>query len=126
MCLVARHLEGLGLPTLVLASAWDIVRAGKPPRTAFLDYPLGHTSGKPNDPADQLAVVRGAIAAFADFDAPGGFVDLGRRWSDDEAWKAEAASDTGGDQRQPRDLTPRYQCEADRLLAEARLAAERS
>jgi hypothetical protein len=122
VCLVARHLEGLGLPTLVLASAWDIVQAGKPPRIAFVDYPLGHTSGRPHDPADQLAVVRDAIEAFPRFEAPGGFIDLDHVWSADEAWKVEAAGDDGGDQRQPRDLTPRYQSEADRLLAEARLA----
>ena len=121
--LVARHLEANGLPTLVLASAYDIVRAGNPPRTAFVDYPLGHTTGKPGDAADQLAVMRGAIDAFAKLAAPGELIDLGQRWSDDEAWKAEAGDDTGGDQRQPRDLTPRYQSEADRALAEARLAA---
>lgn len=122
VCLVARHLEARGLPTLIIASAWDIVLAGRPPRTVFVDYPLGHTTGKPGDAADQLEILGAALAAFPKFEAPGGFVDLGRAWGADDAWKTEAAGAGGGDQRQPRDLTPRYQYEADRLLAEARLA----
>jgi hypothetical protein len=43
-------------------------------------------------------------------------------WSDDETWKAEAAVADTGDKRQPRDLTPRYQFEEDRIAAE-RLSA---
>jgi len=122
--LVARHLEAQGLPTLCLASAYDIVRAGRPPRAAFVDYPLGHTTGKPHDPADQDTVVRAALAAFPAFTAPGQLIDLGHRWAEDEGWRREAESDTGGDQRQPRDLTPRYQSEEDRRLAEAALAGD--
>ncbi len=53
MSLVARHLEGLGIPTLCLGSALDILEAGAPPRAAFVDYPLGHSAGRPFDPADQ-------------------------------------------------------------------------
>ena len=105
-----------------MASAYDIIRAANPPRTAFIDYPLGHTAGKPNDRADQSAVMRATIDAFATLSEPGELIDLGFRWSDDEAWRTAAAADQG-DQRQPRDTTPRYQTEDDRRLAEATLGA---
>jgi hypothetical protein len=29
-----------------MASALDVIKAVKPPRAAFLDFPLGHTTGK--------------------------------------------------------------------------------
>ena len=118
MCLVARHLEALGLPTLCLASADDIIRAGNPPRTVFLDYPLGHTTGRPFAPGEQLAIVRQALAAFERIDAPGGLVRLEQRWADNDDWRQAAQDASAGDQRSARDETPRYQFEADRLLAE--------
>ena len=47
MSLAARRLEALGIPTLCLGSALDILEAGAPPRAVFVDYPLGHSAGKP-------------------------------------------------------------------------------
>ena len=123
MSLVARDLEANGLPTLCIASARDIIAAGQPPRTVFVDYPLGHTTGKPFEPEDQLGVVRAAIEAWPNFTGPGEIVDLGRRWGTDDGGRAEAASGEGEDQRSPRDETPRYQSEADRTLAEAAAGA---
>lgn len=119
MSLVARYLEDRGLPTLCLASARDIIVAGRPPRAAFVDYPLGHTTGKPFDPADQRRIVGAALAAFAAIDRPGSLVEIPARWADDDGWKADAMRADAGDQRAPRDTTPRYQTEEDRHLAEA-------
>jgi hypothetical protein len=111
-------LEANGIPTLCIASAWDIIAAGKPPRAVFVDYPLGHTTGKPSDSADQHDIVRRAIEAWPTITTPGEIVDLGCGWGEDD-WRAEAASAEGDDQRSPRDETPRYQSEEDRRLAEA-------
>ena len=94
-------------------------RGGRPPRAVFVDYPLGHTTGKPFDAADQKGILRDALRAFESIATPESLVDLGRRWADDDGWKQAAADASSGDQRQPRDLTPRYQHEADRLAAEA-------
>lgn len=119
VCLVARHLEAGGLPTLILGSARDILAAGRPPRAVFLDYPLGHSAGRPFEPADQRAVLTAALRAFDSIEAAGDIVDLDHRWAEDAGWKADAVNPASGDQRQPRDTTPRYQHEADRRLAEA-------
>ncbi|NKC15909.1 MAG: hypothetical protein GKR94_28055 [Gammaproteobacteria bacterium] len=118
MSLIARHLEGLGTPTLCLASALDIVTAGQPPRAVFLDYPLGHTTGKPFDRADQLDVVRQALNAFEGIREASTIAHLPNRWANDDSWRQTAMHPTGSDTRQPRDTTPMYQTEADRLLAE--------
>ena len=105
---------------MVMGSALDILSAAKPPRATFIDYPLGHTSGKPFDREDQLAVVRTALEGFETVAAPGLINRLGNIWSTDEVWRDIMGSSTGADGREPRRGTPQFQFEADR---EAALAA---
>ena len=116
VCLVARHLEAHGIPTMCLGSAIDILQAGRPPRATFVDYPLGHSSGKPFDATDQLSIVRAALAGFASIDTSGVIQVLDNRWGED-GWRAEASSTQGQDTRQPRDETPQFQLPADRDAA---------
>jgi len=116
--LIARHLEAHGLPTLCLGSALDILEAGRPPRAVFVDYPLGHTAGRPFDRGDQRAIVRAALAAFETL-GPGDPVRaLANRWGE-EHWRAEASATDVEDTREPRDETPRFQEAADREAARA-------
>jgi hypothetical protein len=105
-----------------MGTAYDILETCKPPRAVFLDYPLGNTSGRPFAPDEQFAITRTAVEALAGINKPGTILPLNYVWSDDETWKAEAAVADTGDKRQPRDLTPRYQFEEDRIAAE-RLSA---
>lgn len=123
MCLIARHLEENGIPTLIIASALDITLSGRPPRGVFVDYPLGHTAGKPFDTDDQLGILRAALKSFDEIETAETIHHLDLSWGSDESWKQDATDASSGDQRQPRDTTPRYQLEADRLAAEARLTA---
>ncbi len=117
MCLIARHFEARGLPTLILGSALDIMTAGKPPRARFLNYPLGFEAGRPFDPDNQLEVLREALKGFEQ--TTPGIARLDYEWQD--GWDmihARSAAGGGGDFRSPRDTTPRYQTEEDRRLAE--------
>jgi hypothetical protein len=116
--LVARNTEAAGIPTLCLTSALDITRAVNPPRAAFLDFPLGHTAGKPGDPEMQRGILADALGAFDTMTAPGSIRRLPYRWSEDEEWKEKAFA--GGDDRLPRRDTPQYQTREDRRKAEAR------
>lgn len=115
MGLIARHVEAAGIPTLCLSSALDITRAVNPPRVAFLDFPLGHTTGKPNDPELQRAILTQALAGFSSLTTPGSIHTLPFRWSADDEWKRTAMLD--GDVRVPRFDTPQYQNEEDRRRA---------
>ncbi|MDA0983405.1 MAG: hypothetical protein O3A06_10320 [Proteobacteria bacterium] len=117
VCLVARHLEANGIPTLCLGSALDILEAGRAPRAVFVDYPLGHSAGRPFDTADQLGIVRAALGVLETARAPGRIVTLPNRWAADEAWKLEASRTQGADTRQARDETPQFQFAADREAA---------
>ena len=122
LSMMARRLEQAGWPTLVMASAYDIATAVNPPRMAFLDYPLGRTAGRPRDKAEQREILRQSLAGFDSMEAPGSVVELPFRWDEDDSWKREAYAQQE-DRRAPRDETPRYQSEADRILAEDRAAS---
>ena len=100
-----------------MTSALDITRAVNPPRAAFVDFPLGHTTGKPHQPALQRAIMIEALDAFTSLTTPGSMKMLPFRWSADDAWKDTAQR--GPDDRRPRYDTPQYQTEEDRWRAEA-------
>ena len=100
-----------------MTSALDINRAVNPPRAAFLDYPLGHTTGKPHRPDIQQQILRAALLAFESMTVPGMVKPLPFIWSEDENWKPQAFA--GADTRTERRDTPQYQCDDDRLRAES-------
>ena len=116
MGLIARHAEAAGIPTLCMGSVLDILQAVYPPRAAFLDYLLGHTTGKPSEPELQRAILLEALEAFSSLQEPGQIKHLPFRWAEDDDWKDGVMND--GDSRTPRQDTPQYQTEADRVLAE--------
>jgi hypothetical protein len=116
--LIARHLEAIGIPTLCMGSALDIMEAANPPRAVFTDYPLGHTTGMPGDPKDQYEITRIGLEAFESIQQPGTILKLDREWTLDSNWKDDTLDGTKGDERSPRDETPRYQLEEDRIAAE--------
>lgn len=118
MVLVARHLEGEGIPAVVLGSAHDILAAGQPPRAVFLDYPLGHSAGRPYARDEQYRVVRAAVTALERFAKPGTIETLPYRWAGDDSWQRAILEEEPKDKRAPRDETPRYQTDEDRRLAE--------
>ena len=117
MGLIARQVEAAGISTLCMSSALDITRSVNPPRAAFLDYPLGHTTGKPHQPELQREILIEALQGFTELTTPGSIKMLPFRWSEDDAWKETAQR--GKDDRLPRYDTPQYQTEEDRLRAEA-------
>jgi len=130
--LIARQLEISGVPTVTMTSALDITEAVGPPRSVFLDYPLGHTSGRPHRPELGLEIVANALAAFADADRPGWIGRQPFRWAEDDSWKDSVMRPTGAtdrspgetsvdklDDRAPRRTTPQYQSPADAQAAAA-------
>jgi hypothetical protein len=119
--LIARQIETAGIPTLCMGSALDILKAGKPPRAAFLDFPLGHTTGKPHEPELQREILIQALDAFNTMTEPGSIKILPFRWSEKDEWKKTAMME--GDSRIARYETPQYQTEEDRMRAEANQAA---
>ena len=117
VCLIARHFEADGLPTLIVGSALDILQSGQPPRAKFVNYPLGFESGRFRDKSDQVAVIRQALLGFDRMNEPG-IEPLDLEWLD--GWDMINERERGKlDQRSPRTTEPQYQTEADRLAAES-------
>jgi hypothetical protein len=128
--LIAREIEARGIPTLSMTSALSITRSVNPPRAAFVDFPLGHTSGRPHEPELQRDLLLDSLRAFESLEEPGGVVTLPCSWEEDDAWKERItrpdpdSGQTGEvDERTGRLDIPQYQTEHDRELAEAALAA---
>ena len=125
-----------------MSSARDITRAAWPPRAAYLDYPLGHTSGRAHEPDLNLAILRDTFAAFENLRVPGSMAHLPYRWSATDRWKdrvfapstkaeelpecavptdeaAASAGDGYEDDRIERHPTPQYQTDEDAAAARA-------
>jgi hypothetical protein len=115
--LISRHAEAAGIPTLCMSSALDVTKSVNPPRAAFLDYPLGHTTGKPKDPILQREILIDALDAFSSLTEPGSVKVLPFEFSEDTSWKI--AVETSGDERLPRYDTPQFQTDEDRTRAAA-------
>ena len=104
---------------MCLGSALDIFAAGRAPRLTFVDYPLGHSTGKPFDPADQLGIVRAALHGLQTMMRAEELRHLPNQWDTLGQWRANAMRADAGDTRQPRDQTPQFQHAADREAARA-------
>lgn len=121
-------MESRGIPTVSLSSALSITASVNPPRGVFVDYPLGRTAGKPNDPTTQAAIARAAIEHLALAETPGEIRHLALRWADTDDWKdgvmrpAPASTEGGAgaaeDDRAERTVIPQYQFDADREAVE--------
>lgn len=87
MSLVARHLEANGIPTVVIATARDIVESAAVPRLLFVDFPLGAPCGEPFDADQQRAVLEMAFALLETSTAPRTTREAGIAWSKGQRWK---------------------------------------
>jgi D-proline reductase (dithiol) PrdB len=89
--LIARGLEARGLPTLLMSNLWEATAAVKPPRTCFLDFPIGCPAGKPHEPEQQRAILRAALEAAPTFGDPWRQITLPFQWAADgsRAWEDE-------------------------------------
>ncbi len=89
-CVVARALEARGIPTVTMTLLREMGEAFKPPRVAFLDFPLGCTAGKPWEPGLQRDILRTVLEAVPRLDGETwGVLDLPFQWAADgsRAWE---------------------------------------
>ena len=71
-----------------MTSALDITQAVKPPRAVFVNFPLGHQTGPPDQPELQRQIVIDAMRAFETIKSPGTIVELPYVWDEnDRTWE---------------------------------------
>ncbi len=69
--LIARALELVGVPTMTLAVAKDVIESVRPPRAAFYQGEVGSVAGLPNWPEHQRRVLDEALRLIEPMDQPG-------------------------------------------------------
>lgn len=94
-----------------MTSSWVITASANPPRAAYLDYPLGHTAGRPNELAEQIEIATAALTLIGSAIEPGQIVPLPHRWPTEWKTKARILSD----KRSERFDTPQYERSEDEL-----------
>lgn len=85
--LVARYLEAHGLPTVVMATARDIVENVGVARCVFADFPLGNPCGEPYQPDMQRQLVSMALDLLETAEKPRTTLQAPFKWSKGEKWK---------------------------------------
>lgn len=91
MGVLARAVERHGLPTVCTTNARDITELVKPPRSAFLNFPLGNSAGRPLEPGEQRAICRDVLSLAVASEPAGMIVDLPYEWPD-PGWEEEVAA----------------------------------
>ncbi len=87
MSLVARHLEENGIPTVVIATARDIVECCGVARLVHTDYPLGNPCGQPFKPDEQRQIVDLAMDLLETAVDPQTTVTAPFEWHKGDEWK---------------------------------------
>lgn len=84
--LLARAIEEEGIPTITISCCLDVTKLVKPPRSMFLNYPLGYFTGKPQEREEQLSILKAVLFQAVQMTEPGQIVNLPHRWAD-SAWE---------------------------------------
>ncbi len=87
MSLVARYLEENGIPTVVIATARDIVEYCGVARLVFTDFPLGNPCGEPWDEDMQRQIVGMALDLLETARAPRTTLVAPFEWPKGGEWK---------------------------------------
>jgi hypothetical protein len=95
-----------------MTSALDITQAVNPPRAVFLNFPLGHQTGKPHQPELQRQIVREAMWAFETITQPGMIVRLPYIWDpNDRTWEETDYTDGFLPERLPKEKADKAEAE---------------
>ncbi|MEQ8230690.1 MAG: hypothetical protein RKL32_03175, partial [Gammaproteobacteria bacterium] len=78
--IVARVVEAHGIVTVMLSTGRDLSANVRPPRTAFVNFPMGNALGAPFEVAQQRRILADVLALAADARDPGVLVDLPYSW----------------------------------------------
>jgi D-proline reductase (dithiol) PrdB len=81
--LVARVVEEAGIPTVCISTGRDITGLVKPPRSLFLNHPMGNTFGRPGDTKMQTQILREALDLIVAASEAGVLVDAPYKWHEE-------------------------------------------
>lgn len=82
MGLVARVIEEHGIPTVLVSTGRDLTAQVRPPRSLFVNFPMGNPFGRPFDTAMQRRILREALRLAETATEPGTLVELPCDWGE--------------------------------------------
>ena len=85
MGLVARVIEEAGIPTVLVSTGRDLTAQVRPPRSVFVNFPMGNPFGRPGDRAQQTRILSDALRLVETAQEAGVLVDLPYDWGEDFA-----------------------------------------
>ncbi len=80
--LVARLVEEAGIPTVLVSTGRDLTVNVLPPRTVFVNFPMGNPFGRPHDRNMQRRILMDALQLAVTAGRGGEFVDLPYEWGE--------------------------------------------
>lgn len=85
MGLVARVVEEAGIPTVLVSTGRDLTAQVRPPRSVFVNFPMGNPFGRPGDRAQQRRILLDALHLAESAREAGVLADLPYDWGEDFA-----------------------------------------
>lgn len=73
-------IEASGIPTVLVSTGRDLTELVAPPRTLFVNYPMGNPFGPADEPSYQRDVLRTALQTVNRITNAGEIVDLRDEW----------------------------------------------
>jgi hypothetical protein len=75
-------IEESGIATVLVSTGRDLSAQVLPPRTVFVNFPMGSPFGRPFDRATQRAILLDALRALETVNAGGTITDLPYQWGE--------------------------------------------
>jgi len=91
--LVARVVEQAGIPTVLVSTGRDLTAQVRPPRSVFVNFPMGNPFGRAGDSALQRRILLDALRLAETAERGGVLVDLPYDWGQPFASLVDAVSD---------------------------------
>jgi D-proline reductase (dithiol) PrdB len=85
--LVARVVEEAGIPTVSVSTARDLSLQVRPPRTVFINHPMGNSFGRVGDAQMQRQILTDALQMLVSCATPGQLLDLDYQWDEPIAYR---------------------------------------
>ena len=83
MGLVARVIEESGIPTVLVSTGRDLTAQVRPPRSVFVNFPMGNPFGRPDDHQQQTGILLDALRLVETASEGGVLTDLPYEWGTD-------------------------------------------
>lgn len=83
MGLVARVVEAAGIPTALVSTGRDLTAQVRPPRSLFVNAPMGNHFGEPGAVEQQRRILGAALELPWTVDQPGAIIDWAEPWPED-------------------------------------------